>query len=174
MSINQMNAGNRSFKLIFTQLPQNLVELRALPEAALNEPYHAAALLIPALCLWPKNKETAIEMINYLKGPQQLSQMELQFISDRLRGKDYLPFSFFEGATPENSYTPTQPYTLTISENQYSYQESGYAKLTLQSGGADSPRPVQLRQKPYTGEWFLWEQMLLSDIRQPAAADPWA
>ena len=37
------------------------------------------------------------------------------------------------------------------------------------------PRPIKLRQKPSTGEWFLWEYSSpLSGIRTPAAQDPWA
>ena len=63
--------------------------------------------------------------------------------------------------------------TVRVSENPYSYQEQGYAKLYLYSGGADSPRPVQLRLAK-DGKWYLWEQFLLADIRQPESADPWA
>ena len=38
-----------------------------------------------------------------------------------------------------------------------------------------APRPVKLRQKPSTGEWFLWEYSSpLSGIRIPASQDPWA
>ena len=41
--------------------------------------------------------------------------------------------------------------------------------------GADSPRPMKLRQKASTGEWFLWEySSILSGIRIPAAEDPWS
>lgn len=167
-------AGPRNFTVSFAQLPQSLDQLRSLPEAALREPYHAAALLIPALCRWPSAREEALEMIQFLKGPTPLSPHEIRFITDRLLGKAYLPFSFFNGATPENGYEPARPHTLVISENPYSYQEQGYAKLYLRSGGADSPRPVQMRLKPSSGEWFLWEQMLLSEIRQPTSADPWA
>ena len=77
------------------------------------------------------------------------------------------------GAVPQNDYTPAEPYTINISENPYSYQEQGYAKLFIQSGGADSPRPVQLR-KAKDGKWYLWEQFLLADIRVPESSDPWA
>lgn len=52
--------------------------------------------------------------------------------------------------------------------------EQGYLTLHIRSGGADSPRQIKLRQKPSTGQWFLWEQFLLSDIRPPVSADPWA
>ena len=165
---------NQSWKVVFQSLPQTLDDFLLLPEAKFKEPHHAAALLIPALCQWTVNQAEALKMINYLKGPQPLSPRETQFINDRLRGKEYLPFSYFEGSSPANGYKPVLPYTVVISDNPYSYQEQGYAKLYLQSSGADSPRPVQLRHKPSSGEWFLWEQMLLSEIRQPASADPWA
>ncbi len=113
-------------------------------------------------------------MINFLKGPQSLSTYEQQFISERLRGNEYVPFSYFDGACPENEYHPILPYSITVSTVPTSFAEDGYAMLYLRSGGADSPRPVKLRKKPSTGEWFLWDQMLLSQIRKPVSEDPWA
>ena len=174
LSINDMKTGNESWQVTFDELPTTLEVLRALPQAGLQEPHYAAALLIPALCLWPNNPNAAMEMINFLKGSRALSKHEIQFISDRFRDKEYLPFSYFEGTTPENGYEPSQPYTVTVSTVPTSFDEAGYAKLYLQSSGADSPRLVQLRKKASTGEWFLWEQMLLGGIRLPASADPWA
>lgn len=168
------NNNNQSWQITFKELPTNLAMLRELEEVNFKEPHYAAALLIPALCLWPINKDSAIEMINFLKGPQELSAYEKQFINERLRGKEYLPFSYFEGSSPENGYKPSMPYTVIISAVPTSFDEAGYAKLYLQSTGADSPRPVQLRQKPSSGQWFLWDQMLLSDIRIPVSEDPWA
>ena len=46
------------------------------------------------------------------------------------------------------------------------------ARFYLKSGGADSPRPLKLRQKG--DQWFLWEySSILSGVRIPAAEDPW-
>ena len=163
------------WKVAFAELPSDLNRLRALPMASLTEPQNTAALTVAALCAYPSNKEEAIAMLNFLKGPQPLSTYDIQFLADRMRGADYLPFSFFEGATPENGYTPAQPYTILIRETPHSRAQEGegYLQLYIQSGGADSPRPLKLRSKPSTGQWFLWEQMLLSGIREPAANDPW-
>jgi hypothetical protein len=111
-------------------------------------------------------------MLNFLKGPQALNPREVQFFKDRLTGKEYKPFSFFAGATPQNNYTPTQPYQITVSEDAHTYDNASYARLQISSGGADSPRPITMRQKG--DQWFLWEQFLLSDIREPVANDPWA
>ena len=156
----------------FDSLPENRAGLAALPEAALTDPFAAAALTVAALCRYEADPAAAVDMLNFLKGPQPLSTYETQFLRDRLAGKGYKPFSFFDGATPANNYTPTLPYTVTVRDNPYSYTDENYAMLYLTSGGADSPRGVKLRKK---GEqWFLWEQFLLSDIRTPAKDDPWA
>ena len=87
--------------------------------------------------------------------------------------KDYVPRSYFEGATPENDYTPSLPLKITVSENPYSYENQGYAKLFVRSGGADGLREIVLREAK-DGKWYLWEQFILSDIRQPESANPWA
>ena len=89
-------------------------------------------------------------------------------------GKTYLPFTYFSGSTPDNNYTPTQPYTLVIESNHVSNEESGYMKLFIPCGGADSPRPIKLRQRGSDGKWFLWEQYLLTGVRTPKSEDPWA
>ena len=57
----------------------------------------------------------------------------------------------------------------------FTYQQEGYARFLITCGGADSPRPMTLRKKGSTGEWFLWDYKgLLSGIRIPASEDPWA
>ena len=156
----------------FDELPRNVEELSALPEFAMTDPFMTAALTVAVLCRYEADPEACADMLNALKGPRPLSNYELQFLRDRLAGKGYKPYSFFRGAGPANNYTPDKPYTITVRDDPYSYQNEGYVRLQLQSFGADNPRPVTLRQK---GEqWLLWEQMLLSDIRTPAKDDPWA
>ena len=170
------NAGNKIYTVTLSAIPANLEELKSLPEGALKEPEHAAALTIAALCMYPVDKEACFEMLNYLHGPRGLTPSDRQFIADRFRDKDYVPRSYFVGATPENNYEPNEPYTIKFFENPYARQNiaEGYLTLQVESGGADSPRQIRLRTKPSTGDWFLWEQFILSDIRHPKAADPWA
>ena len=161
-----------SMTFTFESLPKSVDELKALPEASLTSPFAVAALSVAALCSYEENKDACFEMLNLLKGPQPLTPFDQQFLRDRLGGKAYKPFSFFAGSSPANSYKPNAPYTITVSDNPYSYNDEKYAVLYITSTGADSPRQVKLRRK---GEqWFLWEQFLLSDIRQPKSADPWA
>lgn len=157
----------------FTALPESLAQMQALPEAALTDPFQTAALTVCALCVYPADKTIGGEMLNWLRGPRPLSPHEISFLNDRFRDGYHVPFSYFAGAKPENDYTPTQPYTLTIEAGPYADANPGYKKLHIRSGGADSPREIVLRQKG-DGQWLLWDQFLLASIRQPKSADPWA
>lgn len=165
---------NKSESFTFAALPADLAELRTLPEAAMDSPYKTAALVIAALCRFEANEAACHEMLDFLKGPEPLSNLEKQFLRDRLSGKEYKCRSFFAGATPENSYAPSMPYRITVSSNPYSFEAENWATVYVQSGGADAPRPIRLRKKPSTGQWFLNEIQCLSDIRVPTAEDPWA
>jgi len=168
------SAGNQTYTVTLHQIPTSLAELQAMPEAALRQPEHAAALTIAVLCMYPVDRDAALEMLNYLQGPRGVTPYDKQFLADRFRDKDYVPRSYFAGATPQNNYEPSEPLTVSFFENPYSRSQDGYLMLYVRSGGADSPRQIKLRNKPSTGQWFLWEQFLLADIRQPVSADPWA
>lgn len=165
---------NRSETFTFSTLPANAVELRTLPEASLDSAFKTTALTILALCRYETDPSAALEMLNFLKGPEDVSTYEKQFIGERLRGKEYKARSFLNGATPENNYQPSIPYTVTVSENPYSFDNENWATLYVSSGGSDNPRPIKLRKKPSTGQWFLNDIQCLADIRVPVAEDPWA
>lgn len=162
--------------ITLNMLPKNLSELQAMPEAALTDPNAVAALVVASLAVYPGNPESAVEMLDFLRGPRPLNGIDKQFLRDRFRGKEYLMRSYFAGATPENNYTPSTPYQITVTENPYSCAQigDGYLTLYVACSGADAPRPLKLRTKPSTGQWFLWEQQLLTGIRVPVSADPWA
>ena len=166
---------SRKETFTFESLPKNLEELKALPEAVLDDPFKTAALSLCALCAYSEDRAAGTEMLNFLRGPRPMSPADIAFLNDRLMdGKNYVARSYFNGATPENEYTPTKPYTVKVISNQYSELEGGnYMKLLINSGGADSPRSVTLR-KTGGGKWYLWEQNLLSDIRIPKSQDDWA
>lgn len=166
------NSSQKKETFTFTAVPKSVEELKALPEADLTTPFKTTALVMLVLMNYKNDVDGTLAMLNFLKGPEDLSQKEIQFLKDRLVGKEYVPASFFEGATPENDYTPAQPFKITVSDYVYSYQNEGYAMLNIHSSGADDDRQVQLRRK---GEqWFLWENFALSDMRIPKSQDKWA
>lgn len=168
-----LEGANKSVKITFSSPPESYEAFTALPEAKMDNPFSTAALSVLAFCFYPENKDMSFKMLDFLRGPRPLSVMDKQFIADRFIDKDYVPRSYFEGATPNNNYLPSEPYSIVVSENPYSYQNEGYATLYLTSGGADSPRSVQLRLAK-DGKWYLWEQYLLADIRKPESENPWA
>lgn len=172
--MNQAAAGGvKTEKITFSALPDNLDSFKALPQAAMANPFDTAAMTVLALCFFPEDRELSYSMLDFLRGPRPLNGMEKQFIADRFRDKDYVPRSYFEGAVPGNGYAPVKPYSVTVSSNANSYPENGFAKLFISSGGADSPRSVQLRLAK-DGRWYLWEQFLLTGIRVPESENPWA
>lgn len=69
----------------------------------------------------------------------------------KLKELSYLPFVYYQGASPSNSYTPVSPpYITEMLVNQYSYMESTDGstriKVFVKTLGADSPRPVTVRK----------------------------
>ena len=167
--------GNKRETFTFAALPESLAQLQALPEAALDTPFQTAALTVLALCAYAADRQIGTDMLNWLRGPRPLNGQEISFLNDRFRaGKTDLPFPYFAGSTPDNNYTPAQPYTIRVESNHVSGEEQGYMKLFIPCGGADSPRPIKLRQRGSDGKWFLCEQYLLTGVRTPKSADPWA
>lgn len=165
---------NHTETFTFDALPQTLEALQALPEAKLDTAFKTTALTILALSRYESDPQTAYAMLSWLKGPDDFSTSEKSFLQDRLRGKEYKVRSFFEGATPENDYTPNKPYVISVIENPYSFDNENWATLYVSSGGADNPRNIKLRKKPSTGQWFLNDIQCLSDIRLPKSEDKWA
>lgn len=165
---------NHTESFTFASLPANLLELKAMPEANLDSAFKTVALCIAVLCNYEKDANATWEMLDFLKGPESVNEKEKAFIKDRLAGKQYKTLSFFSGATPDNGYTPVTPYTITVSENPYSFDEENWATLYVTSGGADAPRPIKLRRKPSTNQWFINDIQCLADVRIPTKQDAWA
>lgn len=163
---------NQTKRILLPKLPTSVEELSAM--ADLSSPYNTAALAVAVLCRYEKDVPATLDMLNWLKGPQPLTEFDKQFLRDRLAGKGYVPRSFLQGTGPDNDYTPpAPPYAVEIGENPYSYTNEGYAVLWLTSTGADSPRQITLRRKG-DGNWLLWQHSFIGDVRPPKSADPWA
>lgn len=161
-------------KFTFFALPMTVSELKDLPEASLDTPFKAAALTMATLCNFERDEEATYEMLDFLKGPIPLNPAEKASIKDKLKGKSYKAFSFFEGAVLDNNYRPYTPFTIGIVETENSFKEENRAVLYVASSGATGLRPLKLRKKTSTGQWFLTDIECLGDIREPNQDDPWA
>ena len=89
---------NKSVTFTFDSLPNNVAELQALPESSLDTPFKTAALVILALARYEASQQDCIDMLNFLKGPESVNQFQIQFLRDRLQGKDDVVRSVFEGS----------------------------------------------------------------------------
>ena len=162
-------------KITIEQIPDTFEKFEEMADTQ-RTPELVCVLFLCALALFIRNREDGIAAMNLLRGPRPMQPMDSQFLQDRLRGKAYLPFAYYEGAAPRNNYQPGIPYVLSIQEDPRPQDiEPGYLRLFLKTAGADSPRPIKLRKKESTVEWFLWEySSILSGIQMPVSEDPWA
>ena len=118
-------------------LPATLAEFQALPRST---PEEVCAGFLCALNLYTKSPNDGVAAMDLLRGPRPMTPYDSQFLRDRLRGKEYLPLAYFDGATPQNGYRPTAPYTLTVLPDQRPQDvEEGYLRVFLQTAGADAP-----------------------------------
>lgn len=173
-AINNIRQKKETFT--FDRIPETVDEMKALPQANLQNPFGVVALVILAMNNFNRDLDKCKDMLTFLKGPGTLMNQEISRMNDQLKGKDYLMRSYFEGTTPENNYKPTEPYKITVFDhpNSYDNEKDGYVTLWVKSSGSDSDRQVRLRKKQSTGEWFLNEEYLTPGIKAPQEADPWA
>ncbi|MBR2827669.1 MAG: hypothetical protein IKE70_00340 [Bacilli bacterium] len=165
-------------KIKYDELTLTKEELENTPR---SNPYEVVGLFIKLITTYnPKKEDEFYEKLQFLQGDfQPLSALMKQNIKDRMLQNDKYSFigkSYFLGATPENDYTPSIPYEIEITENDYSNVEEGIKKLFVKSGGADSNRGVMLRLAK-DGNYYIWSDSfmgLLTDIRKPESKNPWA
>ena len=174
--------GKKQVTFTFNALPRNIEELKTLEtnnRANFESQYFVTALFICCLNRIADNSTDAWEMINYLRthtatvgtnGISFVSNRDMQnIVQSNLVGKDSNGFpvvnglrSYFAGSSPENLYTPTTPYKITVVEAAADPITTGsdgttYAKLHVISTGADSPiGPLTLRKTNNHG-WLLWD-----------------
>ena len=160
-------------RVTFEQLPKTAQDLEALlalyPQ---SDARHAGAFFLASLVRYVDSVEDGLVMIDLLRGPRPMNDMDKDFLKDRLREKSYLPRAYFEGAAPDNDYTPDTPLTLMVYDDPMRAEE-GYLYIQVATTGADSKRRITLREKD--GQYYLWEYSnVLTGIRLPASQDPWS
>ena len=155
-------------------LPDNIEKFKKLAEGKLTNPEHTCALFLCALSILAKDKDQGIEAINVLKGPQPLTNLEISWLADRISDKTYLANVYFEGATPENNYTPNKPYMIKFYKDPRPQDlEPKFMKLLVKNVGFDAPREFTLRNKG--DNWYIWDiNSIMMGVRTPEEIDPWA
>jgi hypothetical protein len=172
-------AGKKTITYTFNALPRNIEELKTLEvnnRQYFSSPHFVTALFICCLNRITENSADAWEMINYLRthtatvgqnGIQKVSNETMQnIVASNLVGKDTYGHpvsnglrSYFAGSTPQNLYTPTTPYQVTVveagSETYRTIDDIEYAYMYVETSGADSAQgPLQLRKTNNHG-WLI-------------------
>ena len=75
------------------------------------DPYMVAALTVETLDAFAADRDRCFRQLALLRSPQRLLPRDLESVRQALEHKSYLPRSYYEGATPENGYTPPTPPT---------------------------------------------------------------
>ncbi len=163
---------DKSTKIVIDSLPMSFDEFKALQQASLSTPFDTAALSLLAFTFYQGRSELSTSMLEYLKGPAGFDEETVSYIASSIEICAYAPRSYFVGATRENDYTPSMPYTVEIFEGSDSYEEEGYAVLYVKSSGTADPRALKMRQTK-SGEWYLWDQDVLEPIDPPEKNDVW-
>jgi len=172
----EINFEKKNDEVVYTfdKIPTSMEDLADVDQY-LDEPSFAPAMFLMIMCNYEKNSELCMEMLDVVNGPKEVSGLDKSFYKDRfMDGKYYKPFSYIDGATPENNYTPKTPYVIHVYNDPNGPVEENYKSFLLQSSGSDSKRKAFVRLKPSVGLWYLTEEMLLSDIKTPVKDDAWA
>ena len=170
--------GVKKITYTFNALPRNIEELKTLEvndREYFKSPHFVTALFICCLNRLPDNSTDTWEMINYLRthtatvGEDNIMKMfndDIQNIVQHLLDPDDNGFpsvnglrSYFAGSSPDNQYTPTTPYQVTIVEKSDVYTTKDgnlYAKLYVESSGRDYlGEPLRLR-KVEGHDWLVY------------------
>ena len=78
---------NKTVSVTFERLPEKLEEFKALPQAALQNPFDTAALTVLALCFYPQDKELCAKLFIRSGGADNPREVLLRLAKD---GKWYL------------------------------------------------------------------------------------
>ena len=79
----------------------------------------------------PENQTDCEEMIGYLCN-KQLSVYEKQRLAEQMKKSKqylYLGNAFLNGATPANDYTPSQPYSITLTQDSVVDEDQIYRQI---------------------------------------------
>ena len=112
---------DQSGTVIFNRFPVSVGEFKKIQEQIGGEPHGAVALELMAAEMYRRNTKIGTECLTLCN-----TTVNVNIQTDRwkeLFGKDinyarpYQIGAFLKGATPENNYTPSEPYTIEVKVN---------------------------------------------------------
>ena len=157
----------------YSGLPANYAEFRDRCQSACQSPYGAAKMYFDAVFCYmdPRTRSEASKMLRFIMHEKQGWERSPNFsmFAQRMRDpKQHIFRSFAEGTSPENDYSmDPNNYQLMMGEL---VEDAGYMRLFLYSSGADSPRPIWVKQFD-DGLWYVINVVgTYAGVRDPYSA----
>lgn len=159
-------------EVTFHELPTDFDIFTNIAESTLNLPERVAALFILALRIYAVDSDLGLQMLSYLRHQETLEPNEIKNLLEApLKRSRYIPLAYFKGATPQNSYTPDEPYIITVKTDSRRSLKRKYKTLYIGCPGAGIYRPITLvkvkkrkvKNKRLLGNpWFVEEYASLT------------
>ena len=144
-------------------------------------PEGAVAMFMAAMNIYAENEELGMKCFGLCFHPENRNgdvpiPYFVSFMNSRFHQGDAQPWiarSYFEGATPENGYTPDLPYTIKmksrIDDDDYlTDMDADVERRWVNSSGADSDRPVQVLRVRGDDIYYMFNYAgLATQVRKP-------
>ena len=112
---------NQTGTVSFNRFPASVDEFVAVQKQIGGEPHGAVALELMAMEMYRRNVDMGTECIKLCNTPlnvnSQTRRLRELFGNDANYNRPYQVAAFLKGATSENKYTPTEPYTVEVKVN---------------------------------------------------------
>lgn len=162
-------------------IPTTFEEFDAKYNTIATTPEGAIVMFLAAMDIYARNEELGKQCFGVCFHPDNRNgdlpnNHFLSFMRSRFHygdGQPWIALSYFEGAKPENGYTPKEPLTLKMKSraNDSDYltsMDADVEKRWLKSSGADSERAVQVLRVRGENLYYMFEYGgLPSQIRKP-------
>jgi hypothetical protein len=163
-----------SYEPYYSGLPANYAEFRDRCQTACQSPYGAAKMFFDAVFCYmdPSTRSEGSKMLRFVMHEKQGWERSPNFslFAQRMRDPKYQHIfrSFAEGTSPDNDYSmDPNSYQLMMGEL---VESTGYMRLFLYSSGADSPRPIWVKQFD-DGLWYVINVVsTYAGVREPYSA----
>lgn len=123
---------NATGEVTFTHVPSNYEEFKNVYENFLGQtPHGTAAMMTMAMEIYGRNREEGLQCIQLICYPSNVNSV-VSILKEKMplpeAGADsyhqrYLPAAVLKGATPQNGYTPTHPYTINMKASANKHQD---------------------------------------------------
>lgn len=168
-------------ELQIPSIPSDLDAFLELRDDLAQTPQGGAAIFVTAMLMYEQDKELGLQAFTIALDRNLLSKNQSGYkgfvpkrsFQSNLRSyfapRSYIGRSYVKGTSPEKGYTlPDAPYRMQLSTNIHSEQSDGSMRVFIKSSGADSPRPVTLKQNN-RGLWKVTNySSLFMGMRRPA------